>query len=140
MKTIKAITIWQPWASAIALGVKHIETRGWSTNYRGPILIHAAKRKLDRHAQAFADYEHTMNRLPARVPLGAIVAMATLVRVQPTEQLDLIISAIERSYGDYSPGRFGWVLENIRPFKEPIGYTGRQGLFDVPLEVVEGQL
>lgn len=41
---MKALTLWQPWASLIALGVKTIETRGWSTNYRGPLAIHAAKR------------------------------------------------------------------------------------------------
>lgn len=39
---MKAVTIWQPWASAIALGFKHFETRVWATNYRGPIAIHAA--------------------------------------------------------------------------------------------------
>lgn len=45
---MKALTIRQPWASLIALGVKTIETRSWRTNYRGPIAIHAgiAKPKL----------------------------------------------------------------------------------------------
>lgn len=41
---MKAISLWQPWASLIAAGVKSIETRGWPTNYRGQIAIHAAKR------------------------------------------------------------------------------------------------
>lgn len=41
---MKALTLWQPWASLIALGIKRIETRSWSTNYRGPLAIHAAKR------------------------------------------------------------------------------------------------
>ena len=40
---IKAITIYQPWASLKACGAKKFETRGWATNYRGPIAIHAAK-------------------------------------------------------------------------------------------------
>lgn len=39
---MKVITIWQPWASLIVLGHKKIETRGWATKYRGPLLIHAA--------------------------------------------------------------------------------------------------
>lgn len=39
---MKAITIWQPWASLIACGAKKYETRGWPTKYRGPIAIHAA--------------------------------------------------------------------------------------------------
>src|SRR5574343_1234835 len=40
---MKAITLHQPWATLVAIGAKRIETRSWSTNYRGPIAIHAAK-------------------------------------------------------------------------------------------------
>ena len=38
-----AISLWEPWAAAIKLKLKCIETRGWSTKYRGPIAIHAAR-------------------------------------------------------------------------------------------------
>ena len=41
---MKALSLWQPWASLIAAGVKKVETRHWPTAYRGPIAIHAAKR------------------------------------------------------------------------------------------------
>ena len=41
---MKALTIWQPWASLIAGGAKQYETRSWATQYRGPIAIHAAAR------------------------------------------------------------------------------------------------
>lgn len=41
---MKALTIRQPWASLIAAGVKTIETRSWSTRYRGPLAIHAGRR------------------------------------------------------------------------------------------------
>lgn len=43
MSDIRALTILQPWASAIALGCKRIETRGWQTSHRGPLLIHAGQ-------------------------------------------------------------------------------------------------
>lgn len=43
---MKAITLHQPWASLVAEGVKTIETRSWSTKYRGPLVIHAG---LQRH-------------------------------------------------------------------------------------------
>jgi activating signal cointegrator 1 len=39
---MKVLTLHQPWASLVALGVKTIETRSWSTKYRGPLAIHAA--------------------------------------------------------------------------------------------------
>ena len=44
---MKAITLWQPWATLMAIGAKTIETRPrtawWAKNHRGPLLIHAAK-------------------------------------------------------------------------------------------------
>jgi hypothetical protein len=40
---MKAITIWQPWATLRACGAKEFETRGWATAYRGPVAIHAAQ-------------------------------------------------------------------------------------------------
>ena len=43
---MKAITIWQPWASLLACGGKRFETRSWATSYRGPIAIHAAKKSV----------------------------------------------------------------------------------------------
>jgi hypothetical protein len=38
----------------------------------------------------------------------------------------------ERSFGDYTPGRFAWLCANPVRFKTPIPYRGGQGLFDVP--------
>lgn len=43
---MKAITIWQPWASLIACGAKQYKTGSWATSYRGPIAIHAAAVKV----------------------------------------------------------------------------------------------
>lgn len=44
---MKALSIWEPWASLIACGTKRIETRSWSTEYRGPLLICAAQARND---------------------------------------------------------------------------------------------
>jgi hypothetical protein len=42
---MKALSLHQPWASLIGLGVKTIETRSWSTKYRGPLAVHASLRR-----------------------------------------------------------------------------------------------
>jgi len=42
----------------------------------------------------------------------------------------------ERRLGDYSPGRYVWVLRNVRGIV-PVKLRGRQGLFDVPDELIE---
>jgi len=43
---MKAISVRQPWASMIAQGSKTIETRTWSTNYRGDLLIVSSKKPI----------------------------------------------------------------------------------------------
>ena len=45
---MKAITIHQPYASLIAVEAKKFETRGWATNHRGPMAIHAGAKSFQR--------------------------------------------------------------------------------------------
>mgnify|MGYP001571490136 CR=1 FL=1 len=47
---MKALTIRQPYASLVAMGQKQIETRSWSTSYRGYaiIAIHGRQRFYSR--------------------------------------------------------------------------------------------
>ena len=130
---MKAISLWQPWASAIALGCKRIETRHWATHYRGPIAIHAAKRWTleEREFAASVACRHDVRlRTP---PLGAVVALAKLVACRRSE--DIIaegISDMEEDFGNYGPSRFGWILRDIVPLPAPVPFSGHQGLFDVP--------
>jgi activating signal cointegrator 1 len=132
---MRAISLWQPWASAVALGVKRVETRHWSTNYTGSLVIHAAKR-WTRAEREFAEIEHTLGRLPPRLPLGALVATCTLMGCRLTQDVSYQLGSIERMYGNYEFGRFAWFLTDIKPFAEPIPWKGAQGFFNVPDEVL----
>ena len=160
---MKVISLWQPWASAIALGSKRIETRSWSTNYRGPLAIHAAKR-WTREEDELIHFYYWMGAmgLPYGVqgrqekwdslPKGAIVATCNLVDCRPTgsfrlEEIEKTIycpadprseeySWTERLMGNFELGRFGWVLDDIKPVPEPIPFKGAQGFFDVPDELL----
>lgn len=136
---MRALTITQPWASAIALGIKTVETRSWSTPYRGALLIHAAK-GFPPYAREFAETEHAIGRLPARLPLGAIVAVALLTTVQPAQVTGPILdpaASIERLYGDFTPGRWGWILRGVRPLREPVPCSGMLGLWRPSDELVQ---
>ncbi len=132
---MKAISLWQPWASAIIIGEKSIETRSWITYHRGPLLIHAAKRKADV-SDWIDDLQLDLDA--ESIPFGALVGVADLVRCCRAEDLD--VSDRERLLGDYSRGRFAWVLENVRAFEKSIPFKGRQGLFDVPDDIVASAL
>lgn len=89
---MKALTLHQPWASLIALGVKTIETRSWSTSYRGPLAIHAAARKPtdvmvgEWESSDFGSAGWEMRNPEGRgvdLPFGAIIATCELVDVVP---------------------------------------------------------
>ena len=125
MGLIKAITLWQPWATLVAIGAKCIETRSWRTKHRGLLAIHAAKRfthqvvETEPFVGALADV--------TQFPLGTIVAVCNLADcVQVTENNRP--GEPELSFGDYTLGRWMWILEDVIAF-DPLLARGRQGLW-----------
>lgn len=137
---VKAISLWQPWASAVAIGAKEYETRSWSTPYRGLLAIHAAKRwtsnesiYFNRFCQQFPDLIERWNynediRYP--LPLGAMLGVCELTAIYRTEELYPKIGDMERALGNYERGRFAWRLKVVEMFPEPTPCRGMQGLFD----------
>ena len=137
-KDIPALTLWQPWATLIEQEVKRVETRSWSTNYRGPIAIHAAKKPV-----VVSDYPHLFELVSygCEFPFGAVVAIANLVNcVEMTEEFIAQQSETELKCGDWSPGRFAWILEIIRPVVPPIPATGGQKIWNWSGTSIEAEL
>lgn len=151
---MRGLSLTQPWASLVALGQKAIETRSWPTSYRGEILIHAAK-GFPKDCQSLCWRDPFASALIAggfdraeQLPRGAVVAVARLVRIAPSESFDSPIllpfhmAERERAFGDFSAGRYGWVLQDVRPLKTAIPCKGALGLWTVPqvlLDLVGGQ-
>jgi activating signal cointegrator 1 len=130
MMHIKAITLWQPWATLMAIGAKRFETRGWATSYKGPIAIHAAKRPINR--MEINDHMRLVLRergpRPENIPLGEVVAIGYLRKIF-TMPVDFPISQEERAFGDWRPGRFAWLITDIWQL-DPIPARGRQQLWN----------
>ncbi len=123
----RAITLWQPWASLIALHLKRFETRSWAPTYRGPLLIHAGK-GIDR---AFTAELLNEGILDEELPQSAILCAVDLMECYRTDGLMLPadLPPNERRYGDYSPGRWAWQLGNLRVLPEPVEAKGALGLW-----------
>ena len=125
---MKAITIKEPWASMIAHGFKAMETRSWSTKYRGRIAIHAGKGKPDK---SWMDNVPEMMEMVGDIHPGCIVAYADLVDCRLiTEEMVEEVKANHAEYisGFYEPGRYAFVLENVQPII-PIKVNGKQRLW-----------
>lgn len=133
---MKALTLDQPFASAIALGLKTIETRSWWTGHRGPLAIHAASVARLAYKPTFYHCapEHRATFIAAgyrdfwELPLGVVVAIADIVACEPVETVD--ISDQERHWGDYRPGRYAWRLANVHSLVRPIAIRGHQRIWD----------
>jgi activating signal cointegrator 1 len=133
--TVKAISLWQPWASYIPQQIKQFETRSWYTSYRGDLLICSAKKKTkdlaNIHDRIRSEY---CLKMPGfyDLPFGEIIALVTM-----TDCLKMTTSFLmqqpeeEIATGDWQVGRFAWKLENIRIPKRAVAVVGKQGLFDV---------
>lgn len=196
---MKALTLHQPWASLLAAGHKTIETRSWSTPYRGPIAIHASAkvRRISRRdpeaeptrADELAhelttrdalfpvlcccghDAKTCMQRGLSSLPHGAVLAVAMLVDVlpiiHPRSAVDYrrtphvmyaddgrvrvwrrrmghvgfnpvpaecyyakTLPEHEAALGDYSAGRFAWLLADVTELRSPVYVRGAQRLWD----------
>lgn len=131
---MKAISLWQPWASAIPLKFKKVETRSWGTKYRGDLLICAALK--DTRDQEIFFYDHikplNKNLTYNHFPFGVAVAVVNLADcLMMDENLIYKQSKLERIFGNWEVGRYAWILDNIRPIEKPFEVKGRQGLFEV---------
>jgi activating signal cointegrator 1 len=150
---VRAISLWQPWASAVAVGSKRFETRSWPfpKNLEGEVIaIHASKRWQRDEREWAEDLQELGFNLGFEAgstpPLGAIVATARLARCFPTEHLypsDFAPFAdwsdpkqVEYQLGNYAPGRVAWKFSEVRRLDVPIPCIGRQGFWNLEPEVV----
>jgi hypothetical protein len=155
----KILTLWQPYASLVMAGIKPWETRDWSTNHRGTVLIHAGSRWTRAMAK---DAAELVDQLSALLPLHmaleweALLALdvgrwprgAVLGRVRLTDCITCPASAptpfnaVDDLVGDHSPGRQAWRFVEPERLLQPIEWPGGQSLRDVPdplRRLVEGQ-
>lgn len=128
---IKGLTISQPWASLIASGEKPVENRGWFTNYRGPLAIHAGQ-----GTQCLTREELK------KVPTSCVLAV---VRLSACVTIDAIQSNARTYGGDFIPGtRLTWgeiakhkytegpwclILERVFRLPKPIPCKGKLSLW-----------
>lgn len=86
-----------------------------------------------------------------KMPLGSVIATCHLVDCVPIDfscsygyageayaelRSGTRIEGNELAFGDYTPGRFAWILDDVRALPEPVPARGMLGLWE--WEVPEG--
>lgn len=131
MATIKALTLWQPYASAIVLGLKKFETRSWATKYRGRIAIHSSLKPLSKSYLALAE-KYGISNTPPKIPLGKVLAICELEDcILMDEEFIKSQDPAEIDFGDWRIGRYAWKLRVVEIFHEPKSTRGYQGLWNL---------
>jgi hypothetical protein len=145
---MRAISLWQPWASFFVDGPKIHETRSWPTSHRGWLAIHATSVSprlpslavVGAAAEVFgvsAPHEYDDARRIRLVgesidglPAGAIVGLVRIDDCVPVEEAGP--GRVDRMLGDYSAGRFAWRRGDAIKLPEPVPCRGRQRIWKVP--------
>jgi activating signal cointegrator 1 len=136
---MKAISLWQPWASAMARGDKKNETRHWPTGYRGDLVICSAKRMPslvecgDRETFSFS------RTLPYGFAL-CVVELYDMVKSEEFSDGRRTLEPKEAELGNYSAGRWIWMTRNLRLLDGPVPVVGRQQLFELPDDMINPRI
>lgn len=154
---MKALTIWQPWASLVMIGAKPVEFRAWDYRERYPgivdarIVIHAAAREI-KPAEIFdlikrceADDTSLIPEIAlpllrkifdarkCRGVLNLSTALGTAIIGKPRNLTGLFKKPDSDRIEHHM---FGWPLTGIQPFAEPIPMNGAQGFWNAQIEAV----
>ncbi|PJN96422.1 hypothetical protein CNY89_02690 [Amaricoccus sp. HAR-UPW-R2A-40] len=126
-----ALSIRQPWAWAIINAGKDIENRDWSTRFRGPVCIHAAKGMTNREWDDAMDFIDQAFPVPLAHQYGRRRSASGSTDAKRGGIIGVaeIVDCVEASSSPWFFGRYGFVLANVQPV-EFIPVRGALGFFD----------
>jgi hypothetical protein len=140
-----SLTLYEPWATLMARGAKMIETRSWHPRglRRRQIAIHASKtfkpeqRRLCMLNPFFHALGPDLDRVLQGQTLGRILAISTMLGWDSTDHLASKLSDRELAFGDYTPGRYGWVFLDTIRLPHPISCRGARMLWHLQAETLD---
>ena len=122
MRDLMAMSVRQPWAWAIARGLKNVHGRPEPTTHRGIVVIHAAS-NWDRSGEASPLFtSHINSRNTKRFPRRALIAVAELSGCHSRDGCTPWAG----------PGDWHWLLTNIWRLPRPVPAQGQPGLWRLP--------
>lgn len=133
------LSVWQPWASLIAARAKRYETRSWQppASLIGQRLAICSSQTVEGLLMSAQD--QSFSRLCLRMlgrqplPMGTVVAVVTVAgSIGTTSPAARRINSQERLVGDWSPDRYAWQLDDVRPLAIPVPVSGSQRFFYLP--------
>ncbi len=132
---MRILSIQQPWASLIVMGIKDVENRSWNAKYRGKMLIHASSRKVPKN-YLYNEYPDWTSNILNLLNTGAIPNLQTLPTnaiVGYVDLTDVIVGKMVNSVWEATPETFKFILKNAMMFDTPIlGVNGKLNIWNYP--------
>jgi len=131
---MKALSIRQPWAWAIAHAKKDVENRTWHMRYRGVLALHASKSMTRSRYETFERFwreglgEEYIRRFPL-LPLASDLIRGAVIAVAEA------VDCVHESESRWFAGPHGLLLQNLRVLAEPVYCRGALGFFNLPKEI-----
>jgi hypothetical protein len=135
---MRCLTVQQPFAQLIVCGLKRLETRPWPTDYRGLLIIHAA-----RHTEApesMVDFANKLLRAnghdPPKLVRGAAIGAAFIAACYSARQwrehlpVASLINSDEEQLGFFNRSYFAFNLIEPVEFARPIPCRGQLHLWE----------
>lgn len=119
---MKVVSVKQPWATLITLGIKPIENRSWRTEYRGKLLIHSSAKPVVPDALSFNQKQLIETYRNKLVPdlFSCIIGEVNLV------------ACVQNHKSIWAePGLWHWVFESAIHYDNPVtNVKGSQSLWN----------
>jgi hypothetical protein len=126
---MKAITLEQPFASLVSIGAKTIETRPWSTDYRGQLAIHSGKFNSPVIDTYYRNLLISAGLDCEQLPFEKIIAFVRLVSCEK-----VIPSRTpcypQLAFSDFTPGLYALEFADIRSLATPVSAKGCTQLWE----------
>lgn len=129
---MKVLSLTEPYATLILNGCKSIETRSWKTNYRGELYIHASSTKISKESLANKELMGLVEN--ASLNFGDIICKCNLVDCiyMTKDYVEKMKNDNYQEYicGEYSEGRYAWILKDVKPLDIKIKAKGQLNIWD----------
>ncbi len=109
------------------------------------MLIHASKGKAGEifaQEAPFKKYIPNFKQLPfgyiiGKVTLTDVIRIGTGTLLHTNDETMNNLTMEEKAFGDYTPGRFAWILQDAVAFKTPLGARGSLTLWEFDEGLIE---
>lgn len=129
---MKVLSLTEPFATLIKENKKKVETRSWKTKYRGPLYIHASMTKISKLDLENKELMSLVQN--KKMNFGYIICKCILVDC--VYMTDEYVNDMRKNHyqeyicGEYSVGRYAWILDNVEVLDIPIKASGQLNIWN----------